>query len=136
MTRSDVTRQAQYAKAVAALLNTCTIQEAADAIGVTTRTMQRWMQDADFITQLHAAQDAMLTQAALRVVGLSGQAVGVLADVLADEDAPIGVKTRAADLALAHSLKYTEAVTLSERVRRLESSQGGIPDAPKTSDEA
>jgi len=136
MTNKDTKRQAQYTQAVAALLTTSTILEAANTIGVSARTLHRWMQDADFITQLHAAQDAMLEQATLRVVGLSGDAVSALHDALADPETPTGVRVRSADLLLANALRLSEAVTLAQRVRKLEATQGGIPDAPKTSDEA
>lgn len=134
MTRSDTTRQAQYAKAVSALLSTCTIQAAADTIGVSARTLHRWMQDADFITQLHAAQDAMLEQAALRVVGLSGDAVSTLHDAMRDPETPTGVRVRASDLLLANALRLSEQVSLAQRVRKLEATQGGLPDAATTRD--
>lgn len=136
MTRSDTTRQAQYTKAVAALLSTCTIQAAADTIGVTSRTMQRWMNEPEFQALLHEAQDAMLAQAAIKVTGLSGQAVSTLADVLADEDAPLGVKTRAADLALSNALRLSEQVSLAQRIRALEAKQKEVAHAQADSNTA
>lgn len=94
------------------------------------------MQDADFIAQLHAAQDAMLEQATLRVVGLSGDAVSTLHAAMADPETPTGVRVRASDLLLANALRLSEAVTLAQRVRALEAKQKEVAHAPADSNTA
>jgi len=98
--------------------------------------MQRWMNEPEFQALLHEAQDAMLAQAAIKVTGLSGQAVSTLADVLADEDAPLGVKTRAADLALSNALRLSEQVSLAQRIRALEAKQKEVAHAQADSNTA
>ena len=94
------------------------------------------MREDDFIAMLHEAQDALLSQATLRVVSLSGDAVSTLHAAMADPETPTGVRVRSADLLLANALRLSEAVTLAQRVRALEAKQKEVAHAQADSNTA
>ncbi len=135
MTQSDATRQARWTRAVSALLHNTKIEDAASEADIDRRTLQRWLSSSSFQVMLHDAQDNAMELAARRLAGLSGSAVNVLDQVMSDEGAPQGVRTRAADLALTNALRFQDAVHLARRVQALERTQ--LPGSKdKVNDEA
>ena len=124
--KSDSVRQAQRVRAIACLLSSPTIESAASAAGISSRTMSRMLADETFQTALHDASQTVLEHTTMRLVGMSACAVSVFDEVMSSASAPMGVRTRAADLALANALRFQEAVSLAQRVKRLEqASKGG-----------
>lgn len=143
MTKNDVRRQ-QYARAAVALMTFGTLQEAADNLGVTVRTLQRWLKDDELVTMLHELADDVLSHSARRLATLTASAVEVLHQVADDVNNPAGVRARASDLILANALKYAEGVSLARRVANLEAQRnakqedtvtGGNADAETTTNE-
>lgn len=128
--KTDAQRQMQRTRAITCLLSNPTVTSAASAAGVSDRTLQRWMAEPGFQSELHAASQALLEQAARRLVGLSACAIGVLGDVMSDAVTPAGVRARSADLILGNALKLQEQVTLQARVRKLEDTTRGSSPCP------
>jgi len=70
-----MTLSTNQVRVLEALLCEATIVAAAEHAGVTRRTVQRYLQDADFLAELHKRQDAALAAAVAALSGLAGDAV-------------------------------------------------------------
>lgn len=105
--------------AIAALLATGKIGDAAAAGGVSSKTIYAWLKQPDFSAALRAAEGEALRSLARRLAGLGGAAADALRDAL-DEKQPIGVRLRAADLVTQRGPALLELTDLLERVAALE----------------
>lgn len=120
MTISDTNRSNRYNQAALALLSNSSIENAAFVTGVTTRTLQRYLIDPAFQAILHDMQQQVISQASMRLSAAAGMAVETLQNIMCDDDAPYGVRSRCADLILQSCLRYAELVSLGNRVKTLE----------------
>jgi hypothetical protein len=112
-------------KAITALLACATIKEAAKRCGLGERTLTRYLADPAFKAELSRRQGAILASVTASLVGLSGEAVAVLREVLRDPDASHAVKVRAALGWLRERRDSIELQDLAERVGELERQIGG-----------
>jgi hypothetical protein len=128
--KSEAVRQSQRTRAVAALLSCPTIESAASATGISSRTLQRYLSDPAFQSMLHDAAQSLLEHTARHLVGLSACAASTLDQVMSDPVTPAGVRARASDLILSNALKMQETVTLAQRVRKLEDTARGLSPCP------
>ena len=124
MTKSDLSTNQQ--KALTALLAEPTVAAAADRCGLNARTLYRYLADTPFKAELRQRQDAILASVTSALVGLSGEAVQALRDVLTDKKATHAVKVRAALGWLQHMRDAIELADLADRVARLETWIGEI----------
>jgi len=115
---------AQY-RGVAALVSTGDVQAAADAGGVSERSVRRWMALPAFKQELVWAEAETLKSAARRMGCLANKALGVLEGVLDDNSAADGPRIRAATAVLDICLRWHERVTIEERLQALEKRMGG-----------
>src|SRR3712207_4541286 len=96
--------RAKQEKAIAALLATATITDAAQRAGVGETTLYRWLQAPAFAAASRQARREAVQQAIARVQQVSGAAVVVLENTMAARSPPASVKVQAAskllDLAL------------------------------------
>lgn len=134
MTNQDITGQsaaqnARWTRACMALLEYPTVDAAARAIGVTERTLRRYLADPDFCAMLAAYQQQALDHAASRLAGLVSAAVDTLAEELRDPNAPPGVRVHCAQHILSRAVTYQELVDLAPRVHQLERLIGADDDA-------
>ena len=88
--------------------------------GVSERTLFRWRGEADFASELSRLSGIALTDAAVRMKGNMGTAVGVLVDVMTDATAPPSARIRAALGMLDTGLRIVEAGELLARLEALE----------------
>jgi hypothetical protein len=95
-------------EAIAALLSYGTIEKAARAVGITPRTLHRWLQDAEFQAAYRQARHDAVSQSMARLQQGSSAATTVLLRVMLDESTPVSVRVRAADSVLNHAMKATE----------------------------
>jgi hypothetical protein len=109
-------------KAIAALLSTRTIGEAAKTCGVNDATMWRWLQLPDFSAAYRAARRQVVERAVSELQAAAGEAVATLKRNLHCEQA--SVEIRAAQIILEQAVKGVELMDLQERVERLESLLG------------
>lgn len=107
-------------KALEALLDGANIQDAASAAGVNRKTLARWLQEPAFwkLYQVNSAKSLEL--AARRLTGKLDMAVDMLTSVMEDEDAPAGVRLRAAQQVIDGSLKLLEVTDIQTRLTALE----------------
>lgn len=115
---SDLTSRQQ--RAIAALLASKNVSEAAHAAGVGERTLYRWLAEDDaFRAGLNRVEGQMLDTAARRLLSLQEQAVGTLEYLLIQAESE-SVRLRAAQVAIETSLKLRELRDVERRLTALE----------------
>ncbi len=107
-------------EAIAALLTHRSVEEAAKAAGIGTRTLLRWLQNPEFQTAYREARRAAFGQSIARLQQASTAAVSTLMKIMVDSNAPASVRVRAADSVLDHAKHAIEIEDVEVRVRALE----------------
>lgn len=85
----------QYA-VIEGLLTCATKRGAARQAGVSRETIYRYLRDPDFIAELRAVQEAILSGVVASMVGLAEDSIKALQDILKSKNAVDAVKVRAA----------------------------------------
>ena len=111
---------ANQKRAIPALLSHSTVGQAAKSVGLSKRTLQRYLSDDTFRRELRRRQDGIVTSVTAALVGQAGEAVKTLRDLLRDPDASGAVRCRAALGWLAQMRQSVELADLAERVSKLE----------------
>ena len=106
--------------AIVALLTHRTLEEAARALDVATKTLLRWMKEPEFDVAYRAAKRAAFGQSIARLHHLASAAVSTLGKVMLDSATPPATKVRAADSILNHAVKAIEIEDIDARARQLE----------------
>jgi hypothetical protein len=107
---------------ITALLQGKTIPEAAEAAGVSPRTVNRRLADPGFVRQLQAARQRVLTRAVnVLLEGTVGAAVTLR--FLATNAEQEAIRLAAARSVLDYALRGVETVDLAEQVRALQAHQ-------------
>ena len=106
--------------AIAALLTSRNIEEAAKAIGVTGTTLLKWLKIPEFDQAFREARRDAFRQSVARLQQASGAAVTTLLKIMVDGTAPASTRLRAADIVLAHTSKAIEIEDVEARVAALE----------------
>lgn len=107
-------------RAIEALLSQPTIRDAAKASDLGETTLYRYLREDAFKTELRQRQDEIITATTAALVGLSGEAVETLRNLLEDKEAPPSVKARVALGWLQHTRETLKLSDLADRVQRLE----------------
>jgi len=107
-------------EAIVALLTNRTIEEAARAVNVSTKTLLRWHKEPEFEAAYYAAKRAAFGQSIARLHHLSSAAVSTLGKVMLDSATPPATRVRAADSILDHTSKAIEIEDIERRVSELE----------------
>lgn len=114
----------KHEEAIAALLSQRTLEEAARAIGVGSKTLQRWLQEPEFQRAYRDARRHAVGQATARLQHASSAAVSVLLTVMLDGNAPQSSRLRAASTVLEMSFRAVELDDIEARVAELERRSG------------
>jgi hypothetical protein len=107
-------------EAVAALLVQRNLEDAARAVGISAKTLLRWMKEPEFDAAYREARRAAFGQSVARLQQASGAAVSTLLKIMVDSTAPASTRVRAADSVLDHSAKAIEIEDIEARVAALE----------------
>jgi transposase-like protein len=118
--------------AILALLSTRSVEEAARAVGITARTLYRWLKVPEFDTAYRVAKKAAFGQSIARLHYLSSAAVSTLGKVMLDAGTPPATKVRAADSILNHTAKAIEIEDIDARVKALEDATDANNGAKRT----
>lgn len=94
--------------AIGALLIHRTVEDAARHVGVSSKTIQRWLKRSEFQAAYSQARKEALSQCMARLQQASSAAVSTLLKVMLDPTAPAGSRVHAADCVLIHA---TQGVT-------------------------
>ena len=111
---------AKQVKGLEALLDGANIQDAAAAAGVNRKTLGRWLTEPLFWKTYQLNSRRGLELAARRLTGKLDMAVDMLASVMEDDEAPPGVRLRAAQQVIEGSLKLLDVTDIQERLAALE----------------
>ncbi len=110
----------KHIQAIAAILTTSSLTEAADKVGLTERTLYKWMTEIEFRTALYAEEDRIIDQAVRHLLTLSERALSTFDDILTKEGVNDNTKLRAAALVMENLLRLRELQTIDARLRELE----------------
>lgn len=107
-------------RALAALLSQPTIEKAAAACTLTTRTLYNYLADPDFRAALATEQERTIAAAVSALSGLAGNSIDALRDVITDKGVSPGVRVRAALGILGRLMDLKEFADLERRIAALE----------------
>lgn len=119
---------AQQEQAIAALLTEPTVTKVAAVVGVSDRTVHRWLDDPAFSAAYRHARKQVFQQAMSLTQKYVPYAVQALAKVMSDAGAPHSAKVSAASALLKFS---REAIEIDDLQARLEDLEQKIDAKPK-----
>lgn len=115
-------------EAIAALLAHRSLEDAARAVGISTKTLLRWLKEPQFDAEYRKARRAAFSQSVARLQQASSAAVSTLLKIMVDPNAPASTRVRAADSVLDHGAKAIEIEDIEARVSELERAAGALPN--------
>jgi hypothetical protein len=115
---------------ILALLEHPTQEKAAAALGISTVTLWRAMQDPEFAAAYRRARRESFSQSVARLQHASNAAVGTLLRVMTDREAPAASRVRAADVVLQAAMHGMETEDIEVRVSELERAAGASKPGP------
>lgn len=107
-------------EAIAALLTQRSVEESARAIGVSTRSLLRWMKLPEFKAAYRDARREAFSQCIARLQQSAAAATTTILRTLVDPGTPASVRIRAADCILSHAMKAIELEDIDARLSALE----------------
>jgi len=107
-------------EAVAALLVQRNLEDAAHAVGISPKTLLRWMKEPEFDTAYRAARRAAFGQATARLQQGTTAAATTLLKTMIDPNTPASVRVRAAECVMNHATKAIEIEDIEARLAALE----------------
>ena len=117
----------QQEQCVIALLNEPTVAAAAKSVGVTDRTVYRWMDEPAFSRVYRKARRQGFSQAIGMAQKYAPHAVQCLMKLIADPACPHAVKATSSGMLLKFSRESIELDDLVERVEAIEATQKDKP---------
>lgn len=106
--------------AIAALMSSPSIEEAAKSVGIGKQTLWRWLQDEEFKKAFKQAKRDAVSQSIAQLQASTSKAVKTLTDVMDDAESPASSKIQAAKTVLEFAYKGIELEDLEERIEELE----------------
>lgn len=106
--------------AIAALLHSESIRDAAKEAGIAEATLHRYLKDESFKTEYHVAKRAVVNHAICRLQQSAGKAVKALVEISESKEAPASARVSAAKTILEISMKAIEFENLETRIATLE----------------
>jgi len=107
-------------QAVMALITEPTMKAAADKIGITPRTLYKWLKMPEFRSAYMAAKREAVTVAVARLQQAAAEAVEALRSIMNDPKKPASARVSAARAILEMAIKAIEIEDLEVRIEELE----------------
>lgn len=107
------------------------VKAAANAAGVSERTINRWLADPTFRAELRRLEAEQLQRLGRRIMGLGELAAGALQDALGPGQ-PMAHRLRAADLVTSRGPQLAELAQIVARLEAIEKRLGTDEDAEDT----
>lgn len=107
-------------QAIAALLSHRSIEQAANEVGISATTLQRWMKEAEFQAELRKARRSAFSHAIGRLHDAAGAATSTLLRIMTDSNTPAATRLRAIEIVLEQGAKAATIDDLDNRVTKLE----------------
>ena len=114
--RTDTERERFAAMLVAGV----PVTEAAETIGISRATAQRWKHDPDIVEALAEYRSELRSSSSVRLTSLASVALVRAEQLLTDPETPPAIVVRLIALLLAESRTFVETIELVERLDRLE----------------
>jgi hypothetical protein len=96
------------------------LEDAARAVGISPKTLLRWMKDPEFDAAYREARRTAFGQAVARLQQGASAAVTTLLKTMIEPNTPASVRVRAAECVLNHAMKAIEIEDIEARVAELE----------------
>lgn len=112
--------------ALAALLSEPTQEAAAKKLGISARTLRRYLADPEFAEAYRQAHAQLIGDATKRMQRGLSAAVDTLQEIATDPEAGKTARVAAARSILENTLKYTELSDIMSRIARLEEMAGDL----------
>ena len=106
--------------ALAALLTNPTRKAAAQAAGVSVRTMQDYFKDTEFLERYRAAFGELVQDATRQAQQALALAISTLTEIMGNTDEQATARIQAARSTLEYALKLTEQTDILEQLQELE----------------
>ena len=107
---------------IAALMNSSTLAQAAQAAKISSRALYDRMKDAEFRAEYRIAKAAIVRQAAQNLNSKIAGAVDTIAEIMQDADANPAIRLQAAQTILSNAAKFAERLEVvdakAEETRR------------------
>lgn len=100
---------------IAALMNSATIQQAAEALKMAPRTIYDRMGTRDFRAAYSAAKSDLIRQATLTLNRNVSAAVGTITAVMNDAENPAAIRLQAAKMILENAGKFADRLSAADR---------------------
>lgn len=126
----DNSLSAKQERAIVALLNEPTMQRAAATVGVSDRTLTRWMRDPVFNTAFRRARRETFQHAMSLAQKYAPVALNTLAVISSDRAAPYASRVSASKAVLGFGRESIELDDLMQRVEQLELDLGPGESTP------
>jgi hypothetical protein len=107
-------------EAVAALLVQRNLEDAARAVGISPKTLLRWMKEPEFEAAYRIARRAAFGQSIARLQQGASAAATTLLKTMIDPNTPASVRVRAAECVMNQATKAIEIEDIEARVAELE----------------
>jgi transposase-like protein len=120
MSRSAAKFGRKMEQAIAALLTQRNVEEAARAVGISTRTLLRWLQAPEFQKAYRDARRAAFSQSIARLQQGATAAATTLLKTMVEPGTSASVRIRAAECVLSHATRAIEIEDIEARVTELE----------------
>ena len=115
-------------QAIVALLTYPTISEAAAAVRVNERTVERWLKLPAFSKRFEDAKARILHATINKLLNGGEQAANVLVKLATSDTTPAAVKVRAAVAVIQLSLKWHSLSNIERQLRDLQATISRIPE--------
>ena len=120
MKDNNLNLEVKHDAAIAALLSTRTVRDAAKKCKLSEPTLYRLLQTPDFKTKFRAARRELVEATTARLQQDGEDAVTALREIVTDKKSPASVRVSAARVILEQGIKAVEIMDLAERLDRLE----------------
>lgn len=108
-------------KALAALIRSPTVEEAAQAAGIGYSTLRRWLSEDDDFRQAYQKELAgLVSDAAAQAKQSLSPALSTLREIVEDQYVPAAARVSAARALLDYGLRLTEIIDIIPRLEALE----------------
>ena len=125
---AESTLTGKQEKAVITLLSEQTIKDAAEKAGVSEKTLHGWLKNEAFKAAYMAARRNAVQQSTARLQTVTGEAVGVLREVMNDKAAKGSERVSAAKAVIELAYK---GIDLEDFAKRLEVIEAAMKDQKK-----
>ena len=121
--KADIRRQ-RHEKVIAALLVTSTREEAAEKLGINSRTIRRYFDDPEFLKLYTEATKGIISNSTQQIQKSLAPAISTLKAIVEDENTNVHARVSAARSLLEYGIRLTEISDIGDRLDKLEEAIG------------